>query len=180
MIDVELTEPHHVTVGYTGVPGGRTFYLQAQDKHTLVSLQMEKLQVRGIGELLGDLLARVDDAPATDWDRAAMELRPPIEPRWQVGEISLGVDPDERRFVLEVIELDLAAFSEDPEDIDPDDDGPREARIWCNQDQARRLAAHAAEIVGEGRPRCELCSRPTALDGSHVCPATNGHGSLTR
>jgi uncharacterized repeat protein (TIGR03847 family) len=177
MIDVELTAPHHVTVGYTGEPGARTFYLQAQDDEVQLTLLMEKGQVEGIGELLAQLLARVEDAPATDWDRAAMELRPPIEPRWRVGEISLGVDPDIDRFVLEVAEFPVADDDEEPR---PGDDEPREARIWCDRDQTRRLAAHAAEVVGQGRPRCELCGRPTDLDGGHVCPATNGHGRLSR
>lgn len=201
MIDVELMTPHHLTVGYTGAPGDRTFYLQAQDDETLLTLRMEKLQVQGIGELLGQLLTRVEDAPATDWDRAAMDLRPPIDPRWQVGEISLGVDPDVRRFVIEIVELDAADFGAgDPDPDDPDagelegddgdedddeeigfgDDDRREARVWCDQDQARRLAAHAKEIVAQGRPRCELCGRPTDADGGHVCPATNGHGRLSR
>jgi uncharacterized repeat protein (TIGR03847 family) len=169
MIEVELTDPHHVTVGYTGVPGERTFYLQAQDADELVTLQLEKGQVEGLGELLTQLLARVDDVPSSDWDRAAMELRTPIEPRWRIGDISLGLDPDVARFALEVAEI----AAEDVID-------PREARVWCNQDQARRLAAHALEVIGQGRPRCELCGRPTDVDGGHVCPATNGHGRLTR
>jgi uncharacterized repeat protein (TIGR03847 family) len=173
VIDVELSNPHHVTVGYTGMPGARTFFLQAQDETTHVTLQMEKAQVEGIGELLAQLLVRVGDEPATDWDRGAMELRPPIEASWRVGEMALGVDPDDQRFVLELTEFDPS--------FDPEGDTElREARVWTDRDQARRLAAHAAEIVGEGRPRCELCGRPTELDGSHVCPATNGHGRLNR
>jgi uncharacterized repeat protein (TIGR03847 family) len=176
VIDIELTDPHHVTAGYTGVPGSRTFFVQAQDETELVTVALEKGQVAGLGELLTQLLARVDDAPATDWDRAAMELRPPIEPRWRVGAIQVGLDPERGRFVLEFAELLLEDEEEDP-DLEPD---PREVRIWADQDQARRLAAHCAEVVGEGRPRCELCGRPTAPDGDHVCPATNGHGTLSR
>jgi uncharacterized repeat protein (TIGR03847 family) len=173
VIDVELTDPHHVTAGYTGVPGSRTFFVQAEDEAVLVSLLLEKAQVIGLGELLSQLLARVDDTPATDWDRAAMELRLPIEPRWRVGAIQVGLDPERSRFVLEFAELAV-------EDEVDDGDELHEVRIWCDQDQARRLAAHCAEVVGEGRPRCELCGRPTAPDGSHTCPATNGHGKLSR
>lgn len=169
MIEVELTDPHHVTVGYTGVPGDRTFFLQAQDADTLLTLQLEKAQVEGLGELLSQLLARVEDVPASDWDRGAMDLRTPIDARWRVGEISLGLDPDIARFALEVAELATEEVTE-----------LREARIWCDQDQARRLAAHAREVIGQGRPRCELCGRPTDVDGGHVCPATNGHGRLSR
>jgi uncharacterized repeat protein (TIGR03847 family) len=173
VIDAELDAPHHVTVGFTGVPGSRTFYLQAEDEALRLTLLLEKGQARGIGELLGQLLARIDDAPVTDWDRAAMGLRVPLEPRWRVGELSLGLDRDEDRFLLEVAELVLAGEAEVPAE-------PREARIWLDRDQARRLAAHAVEVVDQGRPTCELCGRPTELDGSHVCPGTNGHGTLTR
>lgn len=174
MIDVELTDPHHVTVGYTGVPGERTFFVQAADEVEHVTLVLEKEQVAGLAELLAQLLARLDDEPATDWDRAAMELRAPVEPRWRVGDISVGLDPELGRFVLEFGEL--AVDEDDPEaEIDP-----REVRVWADQDQARRLAAHALEVVGQGRPTCQLCGRPTEPDGSHVCPAANGHGRLAR
>lgn len=169
MIELELTEPFHVTVGTTGQPGERTFYLQAQDEEEAVTFKLEKAQVEGMCELLGELLARLEDAPATDWDRAAMELRGPIEPRWNVGMISLGLDEDAERFAIEVAELQVGAMTE-----------PREARIWCTVDQVRRLTAHGQEVLGRGRPRCELCGRPMAVDGAHVCPATNGHGRLTR
>lgn len=168
MIEVELPQPFHVTAGYTGVPGDRTFYVQAQDDAHLVTLLVEKGQVDGLATLIARLLARVDDVPATDWDRDAMDLRPPIEPRWRVGELSVGLDTDQGRFLVELTEL----LAEDEERE------PWEVRVWIDQDQARRLAAHAAEIVGQGRPRCELCGRPTGPDGDHICPATNGHGSL--
>lgn len=169
-MDVELLTPHHVTVGYVGEPGDRTFFLQAQDDDETVTLLLEKGQVEAMAELLAQLLSRVDDRPATDWDRAAMDLRAPIAPRWRIGEIALGLDPEEQRFALELTEF----MAED------DEDEPREARIWADRDQTRRLAAHASEIVGQGRPRCQLCGRPTETDGSHVCPATNGHGHLER
>ncbi len=169
MIDVELTDPHLVTVGYTGVPGERTFFLQAEDPEGRITLLLEKGQVEGISDLLTQLLARVEDVPATDWDHDAMDLRTPIEPRWRVGDISVGLDPERNRFLLELGEL-----------VTEEDAEPREVRIWADQDQARRLAAHAQEVIGHGRPRCQLCGRPTDADGSHTCPATNGHGRLSR
>lgn len=168
-MELDLVAPHHVTVGYTGVPGGRTFYVQAEDADVRITLLAEKGQVEGIGELLGQLLARLDDAPATDWDRDAMELRAPIEPRFRVGEVGLGVDAESDRIVLELAELVA-------EDALPGD----AVRVWLDRDLARRLAAHAAEVVTQGRPRCELCGRPMQPDGSHVCPSTNGHGRLSR
>lgn len=168
-MELELQDPHHVTAGFLGVPGDRTFFLQAEDTSQLVSWQVEKVQVEGLGELLAQLLTRVDDAPATDWDRDAMALRPPVEPAWRVGELSLGLDPESSRFVLDLAEL-----------VAEDAGEPRQARIWFELDPARRLAAHASEVIGQGRPRCELCGRPTDADGTHVCPSTNGHGRLSR
>ena len=105
-----------------------------------------------------------------------MALRDPIEPAWRIGEIGIGADPETERVLLELSAVEVG----DDADVDVDDDGGEVARIAIDRDQARRLAAHAAEIVGQGRPACELCGRPTELDGSHVCPATNGHGALTR
>lgn len=169
MIDVELTEPHHVTAGFTGVPGDRTFFVQAEGPDVRVTLLVEKAQVAALGQLLAQLLDRVDDQPATDWDRAAMQLRDPVDPRWRVGDMSVGLDPERGRFVIDLVELAV------DEDLDA-----REVRIWADQDQVRRLAAHAAEVVGQGRPTCQLCGRPTDPDGAHICPATNGHGKLSR
>jgi uncharacterized repeat protein (TIGR03847 family) len=168
-MELELTRPHHVTVGFTGVPGGRTFFFQAEEVDARVTLLLEKTQVEGLGELLGQLLTRAGDEPATDWDHDAMALREPIDPRFRVGEIGLGLDPEAQRFVLELTEF----TAEEGDDAD-------QLRVWLDRDQARRLAAHAAEIVAQGRPRCELCGRPMAPDGAHVCPSTNGHGALTR
>lgn len=168
MTEIVLDQPHHVTAGYVGVPGDRTFYVQVEDTHTRVSLLVEKAQVIGIGDLLSQLLVRVSDTPADDWDRAAMDLRNPIEALWRVGEISAGLDPDLGRFLLEFAELV------------PEDAEGGVVRFTIDQDQARRLAAHCQEVVGEGRPRCQLCGRPTDPDGDHVCPSTNGHGKLHR
>ena len=168
MADITLDQPHHVTAGFVGVPGDRTFFVQAEDAHQRVTLLVEKGQVGGIAELLSQLLARVDDEPATDWDRDAMELRDPVEPRWRAGEIGAGIDPELGRFVLELTEL-----------VAEDEEG-EVVRFSIDQDQARRLAAHAEEVIGQGRPVCQLCGRPTDPDGSHVCPSTNGHGRLSR
>ncbi len=176
MIDVELTDPTHITAGYTGQPGARTFFVQAADETTQVTLAAEKGQVAGIGELLAQLLTRMDDAPVTDWDRDAMELRHPLDPRWRIGGIQVGLDPEHGRFLLEFEEF--VTEDEEPGGAVPPE--PREVRIWTDQDQARRLAAHCEEVLGQGRPRCELCGRPTAADGAHVCPSTNGHGRLNR
>ena len=169
MIELELPDPDLLTIGTVGPPGQRTFLLQAGDSAHLATLVLEKQQAASIADLLGQLLVRLDLAPVTDWDRRAMALREPVEPRWRVGAIQVGYDPDTQRFVLELEQLV-------PEEVDD----PPEVRVHFSVDQARRLAAHAAEVVTQGRPPCPLCGRPMRPDGEHVCPSTNGHGSLTR
>ena len=167
-MDLEFDDPKRVTVGYLGVPGDRTFLLEVEDDTHRAQFHMEKAQVGGLGDLVAQLLARIDDAPPSDWDREAMSLEPPFRPIWRVGGIAVGLDRDAGRFIVELTEF-----------VPEDDVEPRTARISMDRDQARRFAAHATAIVGEGRERCRLCSRPIGTDGAHVCPATNGHGPLT-
>jgi uncharacterized repeat protein (TIGR03847 family) len=167
-MDLDFDDPKRVTVGYLGVPGDRTFLLEVEDDTHRAQFHLEKSQVAGLGDLIAQLLARLDDRPVSDWDRDAMSLEPPFRPIWRVGGIAVGLDRDTGRFQVELTEF-----------VPEGDTEPRSARIGMDRDQARRFAAHAAVIVGEGRERCRLCSRPTEPDGSHVCPATNGHGPLT-
>ena len=167
-MDLEFDDPKRVTVGYIGVPGDRTFLLEVEDDAHRAQFHLEKAQVAGLGDLVAQLLARLDDSPVTDWDRDAMSLEPPFRPIWRVGGIAVGFDRDAMRFQVELTEF-----------VPEGDTEPRSARIAMDRDQARRFAAHATAIVGEGRERCRLCSRPVEADGSHVCPATNGHGPLT-
>jgi len=167
-MELQFDDPKRVTVGYLGVPGDRTFLMEVEDDVHRAQFQLEKAQVEGLGDLLAQLLARLEDRPPIDWDRDAMSLEPPFVPIWRVGGIAVGLDRDSTRFLVELTEFV------------PEGDVPaRTARISMDRDQARRLSAHALAIVGEGRPRCRLCSRPVEQDGSHVCPATNGHGPLT-
>jgi uncharacterized repeat protein (TIGR03847 family) len=167
-VDLDFDDPKRVTVGYLGVPGDRTFLLEVEDDTHRAQFQLEKAQVAGLGELIAQLLVRLDDRPASDWDRDSMSLEPPFRPAWRVGGIAVGLDREDVRFHVELTEF-----------VPEGDREPRTASISLDRDQARRFAAHAAAIVGEGRERCRLCSRPIEPAGGHVCPATNGHGPLT-
>lgn len=174
-LPAQMSAPHHVTVGYEGEPGQRTFYVQVEQDDQRFTMQLEKRQVAGTVQLLTQLLAQTDDAPATDWDRAAMALRHPLTVVGVVGDIAVGFASDRDEFVLELeVHAALADLAGDSEG-----DGPASIRIVMQRDQARRVAAHAQEQVAQGRPPCEFCGRPIPADGAHVCPATNGHGHLT-
>ncbi len=162
-MDIEFTEPRHVTADFIGEPGQRTFYVQAVEEDETVSVLVEKQQVAGISELLTQLLAGMGFTPPTIWDINSMRLREPVTPRWRAGSITVGLAPQLGRFVIEVSEFV-------PEDEDRE---PRRVRIWVSEEQAQLLAAHARWSVEQGRPPCRLCGLPMDREG-HVCPRLNG------
>jgi uncharacterized repeat protein (TIGR03847 family) len=171
----ELDPVDWITAGAVGEPGRRTFYLQAKVGHGLVALVVEKGQVRMLAQLAQELLARVDViVTPDDLDTSAQQLLEPVVPSWRAGALSLGMDDDGARFLLEAEEL--LGLEED------DEDGPEPAvaRFWMDRAQLVALAAHAAFSVEAGaRETCRLCSRPVDPVRGHVCPVQNGHGPLT-
>lgn len=160
---IELSDPQHVTADFIGEPGERTFYLQASEGGELVSVLVEKQQVAALAEALEQLLEEVGAEPPHVWDIASMRLRDPIVGRWRGGQLSVGIDPALGRFVLDVEEV---VAEDEPRE-------PERLRVWFDEGQAARLAAHAAWAVEQGRPVCELCGLPQDADG-HVCPRSNG------
>jgi uncharacterized repeat protein (TIGR03847 family) len=159
----ELSDPDHVTADFVGEPGERTFYVQASESGEMVTVVVEKEQVAALADALARLLAEVGAEPSAVWDVASMRLREPVDPLWRGGRLTVGLDPQLGRFMLEIHE-----FVPDDELREPD-----EVRVWFDDEAAARLAAHAAWAVAQGRPTCELCGNPLDPDG-HVCPRGNG------
>lgn len=171
MTQLEIT-PEIFTADYIGEPGKRAFYLQTQSQLGVHSFALEKQQVAVLGEKLRELLLLVasDDTikgavPARD---PALALRQPVEPEWRVGTMGLAYEEDGDR----VIVLAQPAEPGDEETTDLDDDSG--VRILLRRDQARAFVLHAAAVVEEGRPTCQLCGLPMDPEG-HACPASNGH-----
>lgn len=162
-MSTEFAAPEHATADFVGQPGQRTFFVQVTEEGETVSVLVEKQQVAGLAELVARLLTDVGSEPPTIWDIESMRLREPVQPRWRAGAIGVGLDAQLGRFVVEVTEFV-------PED-EPRE--PEELRIWLTEEQAARLAAHAAWAVEQGRPTCQLCGQPIEPDG-HVCPRSNG------
>jgi uncharacterized repeat protein (TIGR03847 family) len=172
----ELDPVDWITAGAVGEPGRRTFYIQARIGHGLVALVVEKGQVRMLAQLAQELLQRLDvTVTPDDLDTSAQQLLEPVVPSWRAGTLSLGMDAEGTRFLLEAEELVIA----DEEDEEAEEPGGT-ARFWMSRDQLVALAAHAAFSVEAGaRETCRLCSRPIDPVSGHVCPTLNGHGPLT-
>jgi uncharacterized repeat protein (TIGR03847 family) len=182
---MDLEQVDRITADAIGEPGSRTFYLQMRSGAEIVTVVLEKEQLRllatSIEELLGQLERATDVVP-----EAEAGLEEPVDPLWRVGRLSLGYHEDLDLVLLEVEELV-------PED-DADDDAeetepavepaavpavePQRVRVWATREQMLGLARHGTVVVAAGRPLCQFCGNPLDPAG-HTCPAMNGHGSPT-
>jgi len=172
----ELSSVDRITVGTVGVPGSRTFFLQAREDSLLISLKVEKGQVAALAERLGDLL-RENPASSRIPELAELDLEEPTLAEFVVGSLGLSFSTDEDRVVIVCEEL--VAVDPDEDDLDDDEDdeaGPRGAvaRFGLTRGQAAALAMRGATLVATGRAACPLCGYPLDPRG-HVCPKTNGH-----
>jgi uncharacterized repeat protein (TIGR03847 family) len=166
----ELT-PEIFTADYVGTPGERSFYVQARDSSATHTYEIEKEQIRALADKLREVLVLVDQEdtvlatePARD---PALELEPPIEPDYRIGTIGLAYDESSD---IVVVVLQPADAEEPVEAIVESDVGDR---VLLRRDQVRAFILHAASILAEGRPTCQLCGLPIDPEG-HRCPASNG------
>jgi uncharacterized repeat protein (TIGR03847 family) len=110
--------PDRFVAGTVGMPGSRTFFLQARRGGQVVSVVLEKVQVAVLAERLGVLLDELetrgisestDDAPSD-----AGPLDEPITEAFRATTLTLGWDGDAERILVE-------ARAEDDEDEDDDE-----------------------------------------------------------
>ena len=156
----EFGEVGRVTAGAIGEPGKRAFYLQLRAGGELISLAMEKDQLRALTERLEEVFSRVAVPRSTGLPD--MTLEEPIEPRWRIGFITVTYSQDDRRFEVSLVEL----VEEGAE--------PATGHFQASLAQMQALATHAATVISAGRPPCPLCGGPIDHDGG-VCPRLNGH-----
>ena len=172
--------PTRFIAGTVGVPGQRTFFLQAQDERRIVSVVLEKEQLRLLADrcddLLDDLLKRgVPDIPALapgDLDLEA--LSQPIDEEFRVGAMGLAWNPERGLITIEAHALpdDETADTPDVESDDPD--GPDCLRVRITPLMARAFNARSQRLIDAGRQPCPLCQFPIDPDG-HICPRANGY-----
>jgi uncharacterized repeat protein (TIGR03847 family) len=149
-----------VTAGAVGEPGKRVFYLQLRAGGELVSLAMEKDQLRTLTERLQEVFARVTIPPPASLPNMALEE--PIVPKWRVGFMTLTYSQDEKNFEVAIVEL-----------VDEGEE-PATGHFHASLAQMQALATHAATVISAGRPPCPLCGGPIDHDGG-ICPRLNGH-----
>ncbi|MEO6795762.1 MAG: DUF3090 family protein [Candidatus Dormibacter sp.] len=149
-----------VTAGAVGEPGKRAFFLQVRAGSALMTLAVEKEQLRALATRLEEVFTTVDAPPAGPMP--AMGLEEPLQPAWRVGLITLGFDEARNDFDISLVEL-----------VEEGDD-PATGHFQASISQMQALTKHATELVAAGRPPCPMCGGPIDHDGG-VCPRLNGH-----
>jgi uncharacterized repeat protein (TIGR03847 family) len=167
--------PERFVAGTVGVPGERTFFLQARGGGRLVSVVLEKVQVTLLAEKLEELLAEahrrfgVDVPPAESDDNEPLDL--PLDEEFRVGTLGLAWDGDTDTVVIEAIAIGEYE-AEEPTEAELADLDRLRVRLTPAATQA--FISRARRLVSAGRPPCPLCGQP--LDaGGHLCPRHNGY-----
>ena len=178
----DFRSPGRFVAGTVGMPGERTFFLQARQGNQITSVALEKAQVAALADRVDALLDEVAgtraeqgeipaEAPPELTDTGPLEA--PIVEEFRVGAMALGWDEGSRTVVLEA-----HAVAEDDVEIpdlgDDVPDGPDTVRVWLSPAAARAFAARARQVVAAGRPPCPFCSQPLDPSG-HICPRANGY-----
>ncbi|HZD02013.1 MAG TPA: DUF3090 domain-containing protein [Actinomycetes bacterium] len=175
----DLDPVTRLTADAVGVPGQRTFLIQAASGTDQVTLLVEKEQVRVLAERviawLPELAADRPEDPeeVREAEAAELGLSEPLEPDFRVGQLALTYDPERDRVVMLATELVADEIEREGEAADSGPE-PLEVRLWVTRPQLRVMARHGAQVVRQGRPPCPLCGNPLDPSG-HVCPAQNGH-----
>lgn len=169
-------EPERFIAGTIGMPGERSFYLQAVGAGTLTCVALEKGQVIALADRLQELLDEVgrqfgittEGATAYD-DNEPLTL--PVEEEFRVGAMSLGWDESSSRVVVESY-----AMSQEGDESD-EDEGSESLdvlRVRIPAAQAQAFVRRARALVAAGRPPCPFCLQPLDPQG-HICPRANGY-----
>jgi len=161
--------PDRLVVGTVGLPGERSFYLQARDGRRVTSVALEKEQSAVLADKIDELLdevATVEDnrfsvppaAPTELHDGAPLDQ--PVEPEFRAGALSLGFDPATAQVVIEAYPIDdeieiVAETNDDGEEIEAVVEIPEPAELFQVKipvGTARAFVARTREIVAAGRP----------------------------
>jgi uncharacterized repeat protein (TIGR03847 family) len=165
-------------VGTVGLPGERTFFIQARTGTRLVSVSLEKAQVAAIADRVLQILREIRlSEPLTVIERVGYDDQPlesPIDEEFRVGVIGLAYASDRR-----LIEIDLQAITDsdnaDDELLEIDTSSDQDIlRILMTLGYAESFAKRANTVVAAGRAPCPFCGGPIDPNG-HLCPRSNGY-----
>ncbi|MGI8760280.1 MAG: DUF3090 domain-containing protein [Jatrophihabitantaceae bacterium] len=173
--------PARFVAGTVGLPGGRTFFLQARDSARVVSVALEKQQVAVLADrleqLLDEVVSRTGTAlPASESDTEALDQ--PIDEEFRVSAMGLAWDGDAGLVIIEAQAPTEDAEVAEQTLLEDVEDGPDALRVRLEPTRARAFVERARRLIAAGRPPCPLCGLPLDPAG-HVCPRQNGYHRAT-
>ena len=165
---IELNRADFITIDAIGLPGQRTFFLQASEGDILITLIIEKEHAAALSIAIQSLLEQLGQDQETRDESVPvnLDLVHPVEPLFRVGQLGLGYDEAQDMIVVMADEL-----TEEEEEGDM-------VHIWGNRALMGALAHQAATVVASGRPICSLCGEVMDVDEDHVCIKGNGRKQL--
>jgi uncharacterized repeat protein (TIGR03847 family) len=179
MARIFLFDPvERFVVGTVGIPGERTFFIQARTGSRLVSVALEKAQVAAIADRVLQILREIRlSEPLTVFERVVYDDQPlenPIDEEFRVGVIGLAYVSDRS-----LIEIDLQAIMDsdnaDDELLEIDTSSDQDIlRVLMTLGYAESFAKRANTVVAAGRAPCPFCGGPIDPNG-HLCPRANGY-----
>ncbi len=169
--------PERFVAGTVGVPGERTFFLQAKGGGRLVSVVLEKVQMSLLADKLEELLIEAQrrfgvdmpEAPPITDDNEPLDL--PLDEEFRVGTLGLAWDGETDTVVIEAI---AAGEYEAEEPTEEELAVLDRLRVRLTPAATKAFIARAKRVVGAGRPPCPLCGQPLDPAG-HLCPRHNGY-----
>lgn len=162
----EMDGVSRITADAIGVPGHRTFFIQAEQGMDRIELVCEKEQLQALADAIDELLANLEEQfglarPAElTIDETEMRIREPVDPLFRIGAMGLGYDANRDRILLVAQELV-------PEDAGYD---PREVRFFATRAQMQMMSAYARVVIGRGRSPEQVALQ------AEVHARRNGHG----
>lgn len=180
---IDFDPPDRCVADSVGPAGQRTFFVQAVKGTQVMTMSLEKEQVRLLGESLTELINDMAGAVADHPDEAIMHdrapLQTPIEEDFRARQLTLAWDGDARRVTIEASDRDPPDDDEDETDdstepygVDPI--GFQGIRVALPVGMARGFAARCEHSMTGGRPNCPFCGGPLDPSG-HICPRANGY-----
>ena len=165
--EIDLNPVEHITTDAIGPPGQRVFYIQGWQGDQTITLIVEKFQIQslavGAEQFLAEINEKFPDLPEAvgEYVDEKMQIHPPVDPLFRVGDLGLGYDQENDLVVLVAREIV-------GEDQDREESGV--VRFWCTRSQLRAMCLWGMEIVASGRPLCPQCGEPMDSEEEHFCP----------
>lgn len=164
------SDPDRFIAGTVGMPGERTFYLQAVDGDHVTSVALEKAQVALLADRLEELLDEAGVQPTLAPDDND-PLTVPLDEEFRVGTLGIAWLPEQG---LVLVEAHAMSDSEAAEPGDDDADAADTLRVTMAPETAAAFVRRARAVVSAGRPPCPFCLQPLDPAG-HICPRANGY-----